>query len=281
VENNAFGTIKVAQAAAESEVESCVLIYTDKAVRPASVLGVTKRVAELTICALQKKHGTKFVAVRFGNVLGSSGSVVPIFMGQIENGGPVTVTHPEMRRYFMTASEAVQLVLQASVLGKGGEVFVLNMGEPVRIVDLARSLIVSSGLEPDRDIRIEFTGMRPGEKLFEELTFDNERLSATVHPKIFSLVRAQLADAADVSELLHELRQSLDARNLSQMILLLKKLVPDYVPSCELPCGMMPGESDSSSVEVIEPSCGEVREGEQVSALPEEETAVCAARGRS
>ena len=189
VENNIFGTWQVALAAVKHGVEDFVMISTDKAVRPTSMMGATKRVAELVIGAFQKEYGTKFVAVRFGNVLGSNGSVVPIFKEQIAAGGPVTITHPEMRRYFMTIPEAAQLVLQAFSIGKGGEVFVLDMGEPVKIVDLARNLILLSGLQPDRDIKIQFTGVRPGEKLFEELKLQDEHLVPTSHSKIRSYVR--------------------------------------------------------------------------------------------
>jgi FlaA1/EpsC-like NDP-sugar epimerase len=231
VENNVLGTWRVANAAASHGVESFVLISTDKAVRPAGILGVTKRIAELTICAMQKTEGTKFFAVRFGNVLGSSGSVVPIFKSQIAAGGPVTVTHAEMSRYFMTASEACQLVLQALALGKGGEIFVLDMGQPVKIVDLARSLILSSGLQPDRDIKIEFIGVRPGEKLFEEVSLDSEHLVPTSHSRIGILDCAEKWDAIRANASLLELEESVRARDLIRMIRLLKEMVPDYIPS--------------------------------------------------
>jgi FlaA1/EpsC-like NDP-sugar epimerase len=181
----------------------------------------------------------------------------------------------------MTVSEACQLVLQALALGNGGEIFVLDMGQPVRIVDLARNLILSSGFEPDRDIKIEFIGVRPGEKLFEELSFDNEQLSATAHPKIGSVVRAQQADAASVIELLQELKPCVDTRNRPHMILLLKKLVPDYIPSCELLSDAMPTGNDSSLAEEFKPSNDEFGEGEQACALTADETFVFEARSNS
>ncbi len=184
VKNNIFGTQTIADAAHEHRARAFVMVSTDKAVNPTSVMGASKRIAEMVIQARAASSETRYVAVRFGNVLGSAGSVVPIFREQIAKGGPVTVTHPEMRRYFMTIPEAAQLVLQAGALGKGGEIFVLDMGEPVRIVDLARDLVELSGLRPDIDVAIEFTGMRPGEKLFEELLHDHEAFDRTPHPKI-------------------------------------------------------------------------------------------------
>ena len=185
ITNNVLGTRTLVEASIAAGVSHFVLISTDKAVNPSSVMGATKRVAELIVQEAAQRTGRAFVAVRFGNVLGSRGSVVPFFQKQIAAGGPVTVTDPEMRRYFMTIPEAVQLVLQAAALGHGGELFVLDMGEPVRITDLARDLIRLSGLEPDREIEIRFTGLRPGEKLFEELFLENEDYSRTRHEKIF------------------------------------------------------------------------------------------------
>jgi len=234
VENNIFGTWQVALAAANHGVEDFVMISTDKAVRPTSMMGATKRVAELVIRALQKEMGTKFVAVRFGNVLGSNGSVVPIFKEQIAAGGPVTVTHPEMRRYFMTIPEAAQLVLQAFAIGRGGEVFVLDMGESVKIVDLARDLILLSGLQPDRDIKIEFTGPRPGEKLFEELNLHDEHLVPTSHAQIRSYVSPYDADVRQIKTHLQELQQIVNAQDIARLVLLLKDLIPDYNPGSQL-----------------------------------------------
>ncbi len=185
VRNNVLATHSLATLAGQLGVERFVLISTDKAVRPTSVMGATKRMAELIIQDLDTRFETAFVAVRFGNVLGSIGSVIPIFEAQIRKGGPITVTHPEMRRYFMTIPEAAQLVLEAGAMGTGGEIFILDMGDPVRIVDLAERLIQLHGFEPYKDIPIEYTGIRPGEKLFEELGVDAEKLASTRHPKIF------------------------------------------------------------------------------------------------
>jgi FlaA1/EpsC-like NDP-sugar epimerase len=185
IKNNILATRLLGELAGEHGVEAFVMISTDKAVRPTSIMGATKRVAELTVQDLAKRYSTRFVAVRFGNVIGSAGSVVPVFRDQIRRGGPVTVTHPEMRRYFMTIPEAAQLVLQAGAMGEGGEIFILDMGEPIRILDLAEEMITLTGLRPYVDMEITFTGLRPGEKLFEELELSGESIAKTRHPKIF------------------------------------------------------------------------------------------------
>ncbi len=232
VENNVFGTWNVALTADHYGVEDFVMISSDKAVRPTNIMGATKRVAELLILALQNGC-TNFVSVRFGNVLGSNGSVIPIFKQQIAAGGPVTVTHPEMRRYFMTIPEASQLVLQASTMGKGGEIFVLDMGMPVKIVDLARNLILLSGLQPDKDITIEFTGLRPGEKLYEELNSLEEGTLSTPHEKI-KIFAAGGLPSSGMESYLEVLRDICARRDLSGLVLTLKELIPDYNPSAHL-----------------------------------------------
>jgi len=234
VENNIFGTMNVAHSAVANGVVDVVMISTDKAVRPTSMMGVTKRVAELLIRAMQKETDTKFMAVRFGNVLGSNGSVVPIFKEQIAAGGPVTITHAEMTRYFMTIPEAAQLVLQAFSIGKGGEVFVLDMGEPVKIVDLARNLILLSGLQPDRDIKIQFIGLRPGEKLFEELNLRDESLLPTSHAQIRSYFSPNDLELRQLEACLQDLRVIVERRDTARLVLLLKGLVPEYNPDSQL-----------------------------------------------
>jgi len=185
VKNNVFGTLNTALFADKYKAKKFVLISTDKAVNPANIMGATKRIAEMIIQALDKQSGTVFTAVRFGNVLGSNGSVIPIFKMQIARGGPVTVTHPDIERYFMTIPEAAQLVIQAGAMSQGGEIFVLDMGKPVKIVELAKDLIRLSGFRPGIDIKIEFTGLRPGEKLYEELMLKEEKVDKTTHEKIF------------------------------------------------------------------------------------------------
>jgi FlaA1/EpsC-like NDP-sugar epimerase len=224
VENNVFGTRNVVRAALASGVEDFVLVSSDKAVRPTNVMGATKRLAEL-ICS-----AGGFRAVRFGNVLGSNGSVIPLFKRQIAAGGPVTVTHPDIRRFFMTIPEASELVLQASALGKGGEIFVLDMGEPVRIQDLARNLILLSGLKPDVDIKIEFSGIRPGEKLYEELNGAEEDTVPTTHSKIRVFTGPGVSNET-VSRCLEELRRATEVRDAGGAVLALKDLAPDYNPS--------------------------------------------------
>lgn len=185
IKNNVIGTLNVVQASDEFKVKKFVLISTDKAVNPTNIMGATKRVAEMIVQTMNKRSKTEFVAVRFGNVLGSNGSVIPLFKRQIAQGIPVTVTHPEVTRFFMTIPEAAQLVIQAGAMAKGGEIFILDMGQSVRIVDLARDLIKLSGFEPDVDIKIEFTGLRPGEKLYEELLLKEEGIQSTSHENIY------------------------------------------------------------------------------------------------
>lgn len=230
VNNNIQGTRLVADAAASFAVEKFVMISTDKAVRPANVMGSTKRVAELYVQSLNKSSQTSFVTTRFGNVLGSNGSVIPTFKEQIEKGGPVTVTHPEVTRFFMTIPEATQLVLQAGSMGKGGEIYLFDMGEPVRILTLAEELIRLSGLQPYEDIEIIYTGLRPGEKLYEELLLDDEGVLPTLHKKICIAQSVTPSHAELVSSLdaLLADAKALDLDGIRKKILL---LVPEYAPA--------------------------------------------------
>jgi FlaA1/EpsC-like NDP-sugar epimerase len=228
VRNNALGTWRAAEAAIRHGVEKFVLVSTDKAVNPTNIMGASKRLAEL-LCEGLGNARTRFVAVRFGNVLGSTGSVIPKFRSQIAAGGPVTVTHPEIRRYFMSIPEAAQLVLQAGLMGRGGEIFVLDMGEPVKILDLARDLIRLSGLSED-DVKIVFTGLRPGEKLYEELLADNERTLATPHPKLRIMKSDGARGRGWVEEAVHWLETD-SALPPAEVQAGLARWVPEYAPA--------------------------------------------------
>jgi len=226
IDNNVLGTYTTARMAMEYGAERFVMISTDKAVNPTNVMGASKRIAELATLGLNNKTQTEFVCVRFGNVLDSNGSVIPLFKRQIEAGGPVTVMHPEIIRYFMTISEAVRLVLEAGAMAAGGEIFILDMGKQIKIVDLAENLIRMAGLTPDVDIKIEFVGLRPGEKLYEELLLDEEGLIKTVHDKVF-VIKPVLDNEAAVA-----LSQALEAKmpDSGDPIGLLKRFVPEYLP---------------------------------------------------
>lgn len=230
ITNNVLGTKNLLNAALSAEVEHFVMISTDKAVKPTSIMGASKRTAELLVHQAAKKSGRPYVAVRFGNVLGSRGSVVLTFKKQIAAGGPVTVTHPDIRRYFMTIPEAVQLVLQAAALGKGEEVFVLDMGDPIKIVDLARDLIKLSGYEVGRDIEIEFIGLRPGDKLFEELFIPGEEYQRTSHEKIFIAANPSRFVPSDLDGAIDALLAAAERDDAEAIIVGLRNLVPAYVP---------------------------------------------------
>ena len=227
MKNNIMGTSNLAEAADAAKVKTFVLISTDKAVNPTSIMGATKRVAEMVIQSMDKRSDTKYVAVRFGNVLGSRGSVIPTFKRQIAKGGPVTVTHPDMVRYFMTIPEASQLVIQAGSMAQGGEIFILDMGQPVKILDLARDLIRLSGFEPDVDIKIKFTGMRPGEKLFEELLTAEEGTSATKHKRIF-VAKPNNINVSQLEELIHLIRERGSYLTREEVMGQLQAIVPTF-----------------------------------------------------
>lgn len=244
--NNVVGTRNVVTSALEAGVEHFVLISTDKAVRPANIMGATKRVAEMIVCHAAHTHNVHFMAVRFGNVLGSRGSVVPTFLRQIRNGGPITLTHPDMRRFFMTIPEATRLVLQAGAIGTGGEVFCLDMGEPVRIYDLALDLIRLSGLTEGEDIEIVFSGVRPGEKLYEELFFSGDEVLKTAHPKIMK-ARYEPPDLRVYMQIVQLIESA--TRNASDAYLrrALEEIVPDFLSPNRIDQG-------ASASEVIERS---------------------------
>jgi len=230
VRNNVLGTWNLVKAAKLCRVSKFLMISTDKAVNPSSIMGLTKRVAELIVASMQETQEsspTRFVSVRFGNVLGSNGSVVPLFQEQISAGGPITITHPEVRRYFMTIPEAVQLVLQASTMGKGSEIFVLDMGKPVRILDLALNMIRLAGLEPYEDIEIRFVGLRPGEKLYEEIMTEGENIVPTYHKKI-RIFRGACPSRRFTEAWITQLESLLAARNEALVLSHLQELVPEY-----------------------------------------------------
>lgn len=230
VKVNIYGTKVVANLSSKYGVEKFVMVSTDKAVNPTNVMGATKRLAEMYVQSLNRHHGnnTRFIITRFGNVLGSNGSVIPLFKKQIESGGPLTVTHPDIIRYFMTIPEACQLVLEAGTMGKGGEVYVFDMGEPVKIVDLAKKMIQLSGLVLGSDIEIEFTGLRPGEKLFEELLHSNENTIPTYHNKIM-IAKVVAEDFDIISSALRQLEDILAKMDNLEIVTELKRLIPEYI----------------------------------------------------
>jgi FlaA1/EpsC-like NDP-sugar epimerase len=227
ITNNIIGTRNVVQASCTINTDRLVMISTDKAVRPANVMGATKRISEMIVLEAAHRTGKAFSVVRFGNVLGSRGSVVPLFKQQIAHGGPITITHPDMKRYFMTIPEAVHLVLQASAMGQGGEVFLLNMGQQIRILDLAEDLIRLSGLEPGRDIEISFTGIRRGEKLSEDLWEEGKQYQKTPHPDIFRVEAEEANIPSNLAQTVEELRQLALDNESSAIVSLLDETIPD------------------------------------------------------
>ena len=241
VKTNVLGTCQLADLADEFQVEKFIMVSTDKAVNPANVMGATKRAAEIYCQNLNSRSATAFVTTRFGNVLGSAGSVVPLFEKQIRAGGPVTVTHPEITRYFMTIPEAVSLILQAAAMGEGGEIFVLDMGEPVKIADLAEQMIRLAGFEPGVDIEIAYTGLRPGEKLYEELFHDAEPPVGTSHPKIM-LAASRQVDWQELQRLRGMLAKACVKRDVIEIVADLRQLVPEFQPAAVETSGPAAGE---------------------------------------
>lgn len=225
---NVLGTKHIAELCNQYNVEEMVMVSTDKAVNPTNVMGASKRIAEIFIQSLGKNSKTKYITTRFGNVLGSSGSVIPRFRKQIENGGPITITHPDITRYFMTIPEACQLVLEAGSMGKGGEIFVFDMGKSVKILDLARKMIRLSGLEEGKDIKIEFTGLRPGEKLYEELLADSENTLPTHHPQIL-IGKVKEYNFSDTEQKINQLITLFNTQNNLEIVSLMKTIVPEFV----------------------------------------------------
>jgi len=274
VKNNILGTRNVADASCKHGAAEFVMISTDKAVNPSSIMGASKRVSEIYIQSLNGRPGceTKFKAVRFGNVLGSNGSVVPTFRRQILAGGPVTVTHPEMTRYFMTIPEAAQLVLQAAATGSGGQVFLLDMGEPVKIVDLARQMITLSGFRPDEDIDIVFTGVRPGEKLFEELRTSGEDIETTMHPKVM-IWKHRAHPWEEVQASINEFTELVNCMDRDQIVAALRHLIPEYDP-------LNPPAEPGSSVPASSPAQALTAAAPVVAVKSSQTTPATAAKGQ-
>ncbi len=263
IKNNALATLRLAESCLRHRVERFVLISSDKAINPTNAMGATKRLAEMCVQSLQASNtdATRFMAVRFGNVLGSSGSVVPIFNKQIAAGGPVTVTHPDVVRYFMTIPEAVGLVLQSAAMGTGGEIFTLDMGKPVKIVDLARQLISLSGFTPDKDIHIQFTGLRPGEKLFEELSYKGEHIVPTRHPKIMRLM-CNPPNFLQVRAALLTLVTNIDETHPDELKRHLQRIVPEYQAQLRRPASVRSPELEllrDAEASNIPPSVAQIK----------------------
>jgi FlaA1/EpsC-like NDP-sugar epimerase len=251
VKNNIFATRGLGEIAGEFGVKDFVLISTDKAVNPTSIMGASKRLAEIVVQGLNRKFATSYMAVRFGNVLGSAGSVVPIFREQIEKGEAITVTDPEMTRYFMTIPEASQLVLQAGALGSGGEIFILDMGRPVKILDLAKDMIKLSGLTPYEDIDIVFTGVRKGEKLFEELEIKGEDLEKTLHPQVFIGKIATYSDE-DITSVLNRFEDEVSLSDEEGIRRIFDQFLPEATIEMNEP--KLDGESDATPAKQIVPT---------------------------
>ena len=224
---NVGGTKILADLACEFGVEKFIMVSTDKAVNPTNVMGASKRIAEIYVQSLNKNANTKFITTRFGNVLGSNGSVIPLFTKQIQNGGPITITHPEITRFFMTIPEACQLVLEAGAKGNGGEIFVFDMGKSIKILDLAKKMIQLSGLKLGTDIQIVFTGLRPGEKLYEEVLATEENTLPTDHPKIM-IAKVREYDAEKVRKEINDLLHLFDTQNNFEIVRQMKKIVPEF-----------------------------------------------------
>ena len=228
IRTNLSGTKIIADLAAKHNIQKFILVSTDKAVNPTNVMGASKRSAEMYCQALNQEHKTKFIITRFGNVLGSNGSVIPLFKKQINSGGPVTVTHPDVTRFFMTIKEACQLVLEASSMGNGGEIYVFDMGESIKIIDLAKKMIQLAGLKIDKDIKIKIIGLRPGEKMFEETLNINENTSKTHHPKIL-IGKVSVVNLLDINKSIEKLKMFIKSQQNDQIIKQMKEIIPEYI----------------------------------------------------